>query len=82
VAPNPVEGLSERELNRLRHLTGTACRLQNNLLRFAAKLPPAPEEAVREIVRSRIECVLNDYLPLVIQSLEAAIAESDPEAAP
>ena len=46
---------------------------------FAAKLPPAHDEAVREIVRARIECVVNDYLPVLIQSLEAALAEADAE---
>ena len=82
MAADPVEGLSARELKRLRHLTRTAWRLQHNLRSFAAKLPPAHDEAVREIVRARIECVVNDYLPVLIQSLEAAVAEADMESAP
>jgi hypothetical protein len=79
--PNPVEGLSERELKRLRDLTASALRLQHRLHLFALKLPPAADEAVREIVRSRIECVVNDYFPVLVRSLEAAIAEADPEGA-
>jgi len=79
---DPVAGLSERELKRLRDLTASALRLQYRLRLFALKLPPAAEEAVREIVRSRIECVVNDYFPVLIHSLEAAIAEADQEAVP
>jgi hypothetical protein len=80
VAPDPVAGLSARELKKLRSLTGSALRLQHRLRLFALKLPPAADEAVREIVRSRIECVVNDYLSLAVRSLDAAIAEADPDA--
>jgi len=75
---DPFAGLSALELKRLRNLTNRASRLQNSLRLFAAKLPPAADETVREIVRSRIECVVNDYLPLVAESLEAALHEADP----
>ena len=81
MAAGPVEGLSSRELERLRHLTGKARKLQEALRRFAAVLPPAPEETEREIVRGRIDCVVNDYLKVVIQSLEAALSDGESESA-
>jgi transcriptional regulator with XRE-family HTH domain len=75
-----LEGLSGQERKRLRRLTIRARDLQGALRLFADELPPAPDEAEREIVRSRIECVVNDYLPLVIRSLEAALADAAPNA--
>ena len=81
MAAGPVEGLSLRELERLRHLTGRARKLQEALRIFSAALPPAPEEAEREIVRGRIDCVVNDHMKLVIQSLEAALSDVESEAA-
>jgi len=77
----PVEGLSARELKRLRHLTGRARKLQEALRLFSGALPPAPEEAKREIVRGRIDCVANDYLNVVVQSLEAAVSDAESETA-
>jgi len=80
VAPNPVEGLSAAELKRLRGLTAVARKLDAGLRLLAEELPPAHPEAIREIVRGRLECVVNDYIHILIQSLEAAIREADPEA--
>lgn len=82
MALDPVEGLSDRELKQLRALTTSALRLQHRLRLFALRLPPAAEEAPREIVRGRIECAVNDYFPVLIRSLEAALAEADSDGAP
>ena len=81
MAAGPVEGLSSKELARLRYLTARAHKLQEALGLFSAALPPAPEESEREIVRGRIDCVVNDYMMVVIQSLEAALSDTGPESA-
>jgi len=81
MAADPVEGLSVRELKRLRDLTARTRKLQEALRLFASELPPAPEEAEREIVRGRIDCVVNDYMMIVIRSLEAALSDAEPESA-
>jgi len=81
VAAGPVEGLSAKEVARLRYLTGRAYKLQEALRLFSAELPPAPEESEREIVRGRIDCVVNDYFNVVIESLEAALSDAEPESA-
>jgi len=81
MAANPVEGLSARELKRLRRLTAWARAFQEALRLFSGELPPAPEETRREIVRGRIDCVANDYLNVVIQSLEAAVSDAESESA-
>jgi hypothetical protein len=82
MAAGPVEGLSSKELTRLRYLTGRARKLQEALRLFSAALPPAPEETERDIVRGRIDCVANDYLKLVVDGLEAALSDAESEAAP
>ena len=81
MAAGPVEGLSAKERTRLHHLTGRARKLQEALRLFAAELPPAPEESARDIVRGRIDCVVNDYLPVAIRSLEAALSDAESEPA-
>jgi hypothetical protein len=80
--PGPVEVLPPAELKKLRGLTAKARNLCDFLRIFGDRLPPGHPESAREIVRGRIECIVNDYLPLSIQALEAALQDADPEAVP
>jgi hypothetical protein len=76
------EGASTPELKKLRELIAAAHRLRGLLRLFADRLPPAPPEAPREILRSRIDCVLADYIAPAIRDLESALAEVEEAAAP
>jgi hypothetical protein len=69
------EGVTAYELKRLRELIAAAHRFRGLLRLFADRLPLAPAESSREILRSRIDCVLTDSIATAIRDLESALAE-------
>jgi hypothetical protein len=75
------EGASATELKKLRELIAAAHRFRGLLRLFADRLPPALAESPREILRSRIDCVLADSIATATRDLESALAEVEEAAA-
>jgi len=74
--------MTAAELKRLRELIAAALRLRGHLRLFADRLPPALAESPREILRSRVDCVLADSIATAIRDLESALAEAEEETPP
>jgi len=76
------EGVSAAEKKKLRSLIAGGHKLRGLLRLFADNLPPAPPNAPRDVLRSRIDCVLQDFLAPALRDLESALAEADEEGGP
>jgi hypothetical protein len=70
------EGVTAADLKKLRELIAAVHRSRGLLRLFADRLPPAAAESPREILRSRIDCVLADSIAGAIRDLESALAEA------
>lgn len=73
------EGVSAAETKKLRGLIAGAHKLRGLLRLFADNLPPAPPHTPRDILRSRIDCILQDFFAPALRDLESALAEAEEE---
>jgi len=78
----PKDSLSPLEVKRLSEIVVAGERLRRRLRSFGNRLTAAEPESVREVLRSRIECILHDQIGPAVRDLEAAQAEATAEPEP